>query len=284
MRILIEKQTETRTITLGVVALIVGLCVAPAAVAQVNTIKTPPGQNSDTFQIPLDIHVGPGPAVSSGDPLGWAGGLLIMHITDATEMDLDFLDAAPGLLGNLLGPPNTPFITIADPFGPRSSNVQSSPLSVNIFIPPSVMSSGTPIPSSVSTQLARMIVHVKGSSPAGNSDVDLTAQLWNIWHAGTATLQLAASDLLWVPGIQTGITTPFISSVPGGLSNSTAHWIHNTGNQTLMVAPSVYMATFAGTVALGIEHVPEPTTASLLGLGVAAFAASRVMRRRRISS
>ena len=282
MRTLFTQKTELRRRMLAVIAVLAGLGLAPTALAQVTTIKTSPGQNSDTFQIPVDIHVGSGPDVFVGDPLGWAGGILIMHILDATELDLDFLDAAPGFEGNRLGPPNSLFNTLANPFGPRSSNVQSSALSVNIFLPPTAgATSGISIPSSVSTQIARMIVHVKGSSPTGNSDVDLTAQLWNIWHAGTATLQLAASDRLWVTGGQTMITGLPVS-VPGGLANSTGYWLHNPITQTLMVAPSVYLATLAGTVAIGIEHVPEPATGALLGLGVASFAASRALRRRRI--
>ncbi len=72
--------------------------------------------------------------------------------------------------------------------------------------------------------------------------------------------------------------------VPGGLANTTAHWLHVTQTATLMhtLSSSNYFATFAGGINIGIEHVPEPATPVLFAGGVLVLALSRCARRRRL--
>ncbi len=74
---------------------------APTAFAQVvSTIKSPPLQDSDSFIIPINIHI---PAANPPFA-GWAGALVSAHILDASEVDILSVHALPSFAVNLLGP------------------------------------------------------------------------------------------------------------------------------------------------------------------------------------
>lgn len=285
-------------------SLLLGLALflaASAALAQgVDTeIKTLPLQNSDTFFIPISIHnTAPNPPFA-----GWAGAIMKLHLLDNTELDVDAFHAL--LPWRAIGPGGTTFagpgpvsVPIASPLGPRSQNVQSAPAYVT-FWHPNAQNSGIPVQPSVNLPLATGFFHVKGSSPAGNSDVDATFMFWNIWHIlgggpGSTLLQLDVSDRVWVTsniqdigqlqtsqsffGFQPNHPTPF---------DPNAHWLHITNPVTFHLtgfAGSAFYATFLNTATLGVEHVPEPASAALIGLGLVAIAASRAARRQRLAA
>ena len=278
-------------------ALLVLLVAAPA-LAQVTTIKTPPLATSDTTFIPVVPLVPPTPPWA-----GYAGSVVKLHLYDASELDvLDFV-VAPGMeLAPLSLPPGAGTSDpggIASPFGPPSANTVSSPASFNVFFttaPPSGFSITAPTPITV----ADFGIHVKNSTIANNSDIDLSAMIWNIFHLRSDTnfaslsITLDPSALVWVSSSifnvgqlhTTGSALGFSAAMGGPLNDPDGHWLHIT-NPTMFHLDgfgSAFYATFAGTVNLGIEHIPEPTTAALIGGGFLLLGASRYARRRRLAA
>ena len=161
---------------LGVISCVI--LTAASAFGQTNgpiEIKTPPLQNSDTISIALDKHV-PVPT----EHANWAGTMMQLHVLDNSEVDVDAVIALQTVEQGLNGDTNI----FSNPFGPRSENRQSEALTFNAF-DISALSSGAPptrvVPSSTYDRFV-LDLHVKGSDPSGNSDVDLTAKLYNIWH------------------------------------------------------------------------------------------------------
>ena len=284
------------------------LFVATTALAQgvVTEIKTPPLQDSDTFTIHISIHnTSPGgPGAPANPPwAGWAGAIMEMHLLDNTELDVDGFHAklpwrATGPGGTAFPGPGPTSVLIASPLGPRSQNVQSAPATIT-FWHPAAPNSGIPIEGSQNLPLATGFFHVKGSSPAGNSDVDATFKFWNIWHiidnptGGSTFVRLEGSDLVWVTS---NISNPqqfhtldsqfrFPPNHPTPFDPN-AHWLHLTQPVTFHLTGgdfSAFYATFLNTATLGVEHVPEPASAALVGLGLTALAVSRTLRRQRLA-
>ncbi len=275
------------------------LFAATSALAQgvVTEIKTPPLQDSDTFTIHISIHnTAPNPPWA-----GWAGAIMSGHLLDNTELDVDAFH--PVLPMRATGPGGTPFVFpassfVKSPLGPRSQNVVSVPFTVTFWHPEASMS-GIPIQPSVNQPLGTGFFHVKGSSPAGNSDVDATFRFWNIWHVfgntmGSTLIRLDPSDFVWVPSSfdnqgqlhTAGSLYQFPPPPHPSPFNPNAHWLHISQPATFHVSEfgfSVFYATFLNTATLGVEHVPEPASAALIGLGLVAIAASRTVRRRRLA-
>ena len=271
------------------------LFAASPVLAQVVTIKSPPLATSDTTFIPVFGHQ------SAANPpwAGWAGGIVKMHLLDATELDvLDFFSAI-GPMTPLAAPGGTltaSGFAYLSPFGPPSSNLTSLPASFNL-------SAGAPSGLNVSTSstffLGDVAIHVKNSTIANNSDIDLTFMLWNIWHLRTGTtfasqiITLDPSDRIWVPSSindpsQLHTASSLLALPPGGsLANPNSHWLHLNQPWLIHLTGSFgsgFYATGAGTLNLGIEHVPEPTTGALIGTGFLLLGASRYLRRRRLAA
>jgi hypothetical protein len=250
----------------------------------ITDIKTPPMQASDVFSLPLAIH-------PAGQPpwAGWAGARMSMHIADAGEMDVLGLAPVPGMLG--------PAFT--NPFGPTSGNSQSVTKIFDAWHP-AAPGSGINVTPSVNLPIFNVTIHVKNSNPAGNSDVDATFGFWNIWHirdnpVGSTLVQLRPSDYVLVRSSIQDIQqlhnnnpgSPFFSHYQfptNPATPETGHWLHDLEPITFHLFPgpgSQYYATFLNTATLGIEHVPEPASAALLGAGVASAVAGMWFRRRR---
>jgi hypothetical protein len=247
---------------------------------QVDTaFKTPPLLDSDTILIPLDMH----PTTAMGAPwLGWGGALMNLHLADPTEVDV------------LAGSNPAGGITTL-PFGPPSAGVASSSVRFTFFHP-AVFGSGIPLTPSVNQPIFTLSLHAKNTLPINNGDFDLTASFANIWHVigGTA---FASQVVLLDPSAYVFVTSNITNTGQLHTTNSlvewnpatpgTGHWLHVDLPLTFHLTGgpgSNIFATFVNTAKIGIQHVPEPTSAALLGLGLGALALSRrvAARRRRL--
>ncbi|MFW6124712.1 MAG: hypothetical protein ACOC46_01080, partial [Pirellulales bacterium] len=168
---------------------VIGLIASPLfAQGVITDIKTPPLQNSDHFFIPIDIH-------TNFSAPNWGGARMKVHILDASEVDIVSITPVTGPTRDPVGP------TIISPFGPASENAASSPIFFTMWHP-NAQNTGTNITSSVNQAIFDLEIHVKGSDPAGNSDVDVTFMFWNIWHLPDITessqiLGLQPSDYVY---------------------------------------------------------------------------------------
>ena len=233
--------------------------------------------DSDSFIVVLQTHI---PAANPPF-VGWTGALVQVHILDNTEFDVVATHAP--FFRNALGPPNGPVIGPSvfntNPFGPPSNNIQSVPVAFNLYT--TVPVSGLNVLTSSNITILSALIHAKNTTSLNNSDIDATLQLWNIYHKrpGFSSVILPTTPLAlqWVTSL--GGTV-----VPGGLGSPTAHWTAAPATIHLTTGASGFLATFLGTVTLGIEHVPEPATGILFGAGLLGLAGSRLARRRRLNA
>ncbi len=248
--------------------------------------KLPPLHDSDTFVATAFLHSG----ITAPN---WAGQIMKAHVLDASEVDVD---AIVPLLGGPGGAPET------DPFGPRSANVQSEPRYFTAWHPLAQQSGITLQPSST-LPVFNLNLHVKGSSSEGNSDADMSLMFWNIFHLrhvleSSGLLQLEISDLIWVTSNIEDVQQLHITdgpnssqylfpSNPAQAGDPLGHWLHILEPVTfhlLAGSGSQFYATMGNTILVGIEHVPEPASAILLGLGGVCGLVTIVLRRRRLAA
>ncbi len=266
----------------GIVGL-VALCVTASAFGQTGAsvdIKSPPLRDSEVWTLPVDFH----PSV---DIPNFAGVLMKMHVADATEVDVDKI--IPVLDPTGTAPPYD------EPFGPQSQNQQSVTKWFTAW-DPNAQQSGIDLPASQNIHAFDIQLRAKNTDAQNNSDIDLTAMVWNIRHlrdtpANSQIITLQPSD--WAYG--------FPGQDPLGLSElptqnpepgqgvwyhvDPAEWpdgkrLHLTAN----IPGSFFYATqvLAGTAwRIGIEHIPEPVGISLMLSGVGAVGAATLCRRRR---
>lgn len=254
----------------------IGLCglalvmFATTAFAQTpSPYKTPPMSDSSTWHIPIDYH----------NPFtvpNWAGALMTIHIADPSEVDVDAVGTADGII--------TP-----EPFGPHSNNVGSLTLPFSVW-DPNAPNSGVPLPGSAIVPVGGIDVHAKNTDPINNSDTDITVKVYNITHLGPVTA-LQASQFLtlfaseWIYGNPTSDPTLESSFPEPRPEPGQGVWYHAAQDHFfhLTTGPgSVYLARFVGTINIGIEHVPEPASLVMLGSGmVCAFLGLWTRRRNR---
>jgi hypothetical protein len=252
------------------------LCMADRALAQgvpgdrVENIKIGPfiaGQrlrSSDVVQLPLGPqHYLPDPTLPPHWPgAGWAGYKFTVHVLDNTEVDVDAVgpypfDASGGqeqFHGEL---PQT------DPFGPRSNNDVSHPREWVRFHPLGYQSGIQP--TSHQYRVADLKLHIKGTNnPAGNSDTDVQVKLWNIWHVRQSShiAYLKNSDRIYV-----GPVPPPPSQTIASGNNPFWQHILEPNPVPIHFFQSQFYATLAKTFNIGIDHIPEPATGLLIGLG-----------------
>jgi hypothetical protein len=233
-------------------------------------------------------HVPPPPGLPGAAPhSGWAGYKFTVHVLDNTEVDVDAVLPYPFTAHGSPEqvPPRTFEIPQTDPFGPRSMNVQSQPREWHELIP-SAFQSGVDVPPSHQYRVADLKLHVKGTNnPANNSDVDVQVRVWNIWHFRQGftsnIIPLRPSDRLWVgsPLTNTSQIPPVPPAGTGSLPTPPtipisegpglgAHWLHVQEPRPFHMFGSQFYATLARTFNIGIDHIPEPATGMLFGLGV----------------
>jgi hypothetical protein len=279
------------------------LLAAKGAIAQdlapVEEWKIGPGiagtrlHESDVVKIPLRYHhLLPNPPWA-----GWSGYKYTVHVLDNSEVDIDAVTPYPFVTTD---PPTNGPVQIAgdpthNPFGPRSQNVVSVPREWKV-IHPSAPNSGINVQPTNAYHVADLDIHIKGTNnPRQNSDVDAVVRLWNIWHFrgdfNSAIVELRPSDRVWVGSQIDNLEQlhrpdsifelpPTIPTPP--LSSPDGHWLHVQQPIPFHFVGSQFYATLARVYTIGIEHVPEPATGALCGLGVlCAVMGVRSHRRRR---
>ena len=240
-----------------------------------NVIKTAPLQEGDPWAFPIDLH-------SQLIVPNFAGALMRVHILDASEVDIDKITMMDGTV-------------IPEPFGPLSNNSQSVSQLFSVFTA-AAANSGRLLQASSPWNVGTIDIQAKNTSavtPLGvpqNSDVDITVQLYNIRHLLPTTqssgiLRLGESDFaygtaLFNPATQQELP-PF--EIPPG----EGVWWHIESGQTvtyhLVPGPgSFFYATVVNTLALGIDHIPEPTSMVLFGASVGCAVMGLWSRRRRL--
>jgi hypothetical protein len=183
--------------------------------------------------------------------------------------------------------------------------VGSVPLIVTM-IHPQANQSGINPPASHIEDIMNVVFHAKNTNLGGNSDIDVTFMFSDVWHTrdrtvGSSLIHFQDSVRKWSfsnvnddPGswqpfhIQTGQYASFYHMPEGPpISDPGGHWAHIPGslvfhNFTGFLPGSDFFAYMAATVlGLGIEHVPEPVSVALLGMGVACASMGVFSRRRR---
>lgn len=241
------------TCRMNFVSIVPLFVMAASAMAQSLTvdIKTPPGAAGSPFQLNIPTLM-----PTQGNWVGFRGKL---HILDPTEVQrasinvtaFDKTNKTPlGLVGSA---------TVAGN-GLVFFTVVTSP---GIADPVSIQVTGTVFPI--------------GTSVGQNSDVDVTAMLWNIRHIATPTaLSIGVSDL-------------YISDLGGQLpaASGPGNWFHNTG-PLAVITPAPPTSALHGTLALmlnvGVEHnvIPEPLSMSIWGCGLICGVLGLRARRRRV--
>jgi hypothetical protein len=307
-------------IKLGVCALAAWMVAATVfGQGTVIPIKTPPLRSSDIYTFPIARHFDPMRPPGEPPPelpgAGWAGARVTIHLLDPTEVDVDAIIPAPGYGIRWPGAPWSPlppgiYPGIPEPFGPRSNNVGSVPIIVTL-IHPLAQQSGINPPASHVEPLVNLVLHAKNTNLGANSDIDATFRFEDIWHTRDRTVpgstqihfpnsvrkwsfsNVNDDPFSWQPFHITPSQDPVHASMyrmPEGppISDPNGHWAHIPGSHFFHNYPgflpgSDFFAYMAATVlGLGIEHVPEPVSALLLGVGAVCGSMAVFSRRRRV--
>jgi hypothetical protein len=231
-----------------------------------NVYKTPPAQDSQTIIVDIDYHIGTTTTNVSG--ILWRA-----HLGDPGE-----IDAATAITPSAAGVNSSGTVPL-----------QASVPATNWWIAGSPPSGQTVSATSTGT-VGRLSLHVVGTTPANNSDTDVTVTAWLIRHLvpGPGSTVLHFGPSAWIYG--TSQQNPFLLSElpPFAPEPGQGKWWHNPlDTKTFHIGSgvgSIYYATQMALGKIGIEHVPEPATPLLLGGGIAALAVSRRIRRRRIET
>ena len=156
---------------------------------------------------------------------------------------------------------------------PGSMTSPQTVVPIAVWISPGqAMQSGMTVNSTSLVPLFMVTGHAKNTTPANNSDIDITISAWQILHiVQSGSYHITQSD--WVYKTSQGYEwEPF----PGY-----GHWFHALGTTTTFIPMSAYVATNAwiqNVAGFGIEHVPEPAAIGLMVVGVASFVLARRRR------
>jgi hypothetical protein len=152
--------------------------------------------------------------------------------------------------------------------GSLTSTLTYVPLAVWVD-PALAMESGISVNSSSLVPLFNVDYHAKNTTPANNSDIDVTVSAWQILHiVNSGTYFVSASD--WAYKTEAGLE---YEMVPGQ-----GRWFHVEQSGTTFIPASAFVATNAfiqNTGGYGIEHVPEPGAIAMVVLGLAGLIVAR---------
>ena len=218
----------------------------------------------------------------------YAGYIVKFHITDGTEVSVlpSSVFYKTEMVTTPMGTHQTPVIVGASPLDfPQSLPGQSFTI-VKSYPTMDAPISGSAPEESKWIPMAKLDLHAKGTNIGQNSDVDMTVMAWCILHLrpGQGSTQFRESALVWaLSNFQPTPEQP-IPSIGPHIDDPNGQWKHipfgwhNPGG-----IGSQFVATFLGTVTIGIEHVPEPVTGVLAGGGVLSLLCGWGLRKRRLA-
>jgi hypothetical protein len=213
-------------------------------------VKSPPLAESDWFAVTWGMHV-------TYAFTNYAGLLFDLAYDGAETSVLNVSPAGPHV-GNTY-----------ELFGSECGWTVAFPVSV---WHPNAVNSGATVNSSSLVPAFFLSGHAKATTTGNNSDIDITASVWQILHiVQSGTYQVAASDWLYLT--MGGVN--FESQPMMGT------WFHPTSTMQMFIPASAFLATNAwidNAGGYGIEHIPEPLSALLLMAGAGALVRGRRMR------
>jgi hypothetical protein len=223
---------------------------------------TPPLQESDVWTTAWGMHV-------TFAFTNYAGFLFDLQYDGHELSQIGIFPAGPHVGVEVPGVPGL-FEGWTFP-GSQSSPQVVSPIAVWVD-PGLAQQSGITVNASSLITLFHMTFHAKNTTPANNSDIDITSSPWQILHiVASGTFHLSESMWLYMsPGGDEFAPTP-----GGGV------WVHHQGTTTnLFIPQSAFVATnnfIVNTGGIGIDHIPAPGALAMVvaGLGLGAVAHRR---------
>jgi hypothetical protein len=250
----------------------------------ITDFKTPPLRTSDKFRVVIDKHF-------KMDVFDYAGFRLKFHILDSKEIsvtpDSTLFGSAPPPLTP--GAPTSAHIKLplVSPDFPQSTPMVQSVPFYRTHWEDNAQNSGRFVMASKWVPMAAFSLHAKNTNTGANSDVDMTVMAWCIRHLGPGqgSTTFEQSALVWAPSHFTPQPGNPLPTDPIPFDDPNGQWKHIPfpWHVPLGFPGSNFVATFAGTVAIGLEHVPEPMTALLAGSGVLMLLGSWGLRKRRMA-
>lgn len=239
--------------------------VPDAAGGIISDVKTPPLQDSQTWQTAINLH-------NNVAIPNWAGYVVRVHIADGTEVSLRPSNLSGGTQIDLPDSTGNSAATMGWVWGPNAAG------------------SGMNLPASQNMPvLTPLVLHAKGT-PVRDSTPDLVVSAWNIKHllpaATSDWVTLKVSDLIWAPSSWVPNPTQFEWPYPVTTNAPGAGWKHMpftvTFHFTQPVPGSNFIATLAGMAK--IDVTPEPASGLLMLGGIACLMMARRARKRRLGA
>jgi hypothetical protein len=273
---------------LRTISVLAAVFAAPTvAMAGVHLVPTAPGMTPDPNN-PGVWKTGP---MSDGQQLvikwavhtkyfatHWAGVRFRSHVLDSNEVSLSGIVIYPGLLQQQ---------TFAGPPGGTTSHWAA-------WWHSAAMQSGISVSPSQVFTFGQWTITAGGTTPANNSDVDMSAWASSIFHLGSVPtsnfIVIPQSGYIWATSNFTPTPTEPFPENPPHPDEGIGHWVHLGFTVSYHVTPAFpYSSGFysipIGGAGIGIEHVvPAPGVALLmLAGGYGALGARRRAGRRRLS-
>ncbi len=250
----------------------------------ITNFKTPPLRTSETFRVVVDKHI-------EEDITNFAGFRLKFHILDGKEISLATTSSLYGFVPTMTPAGGTKTVTVpTGPLVPPTFPQSTQAATVSHFRTvwhPKAQQSGVSKKATDWVGMARLDLHAKSTDMGQNSDVDMTVMAWCIRHLrpGQGSTQFERSVLVWAPSHFTPQPGNPLPTDPIRFDDPNGQWKHINfpWHVPTNFFGSQFIATFAGTALIGLEHVPEPMTAALVGSGALLLVCSLGLRWRRLA-